>query len=500
MNTSQDSILFVADQPWQIRIFMAAVEVINRKNSDLDCVILFSDYYTFLHQEELMRELDTKKIKYQTMSHLFREWQDKSEPVLLNEQRDKLEKFFQDVNLLSRLEKTNPWIFGDERSAYYLKMSNAWREKIFLDTVDWSLQTIIDLAPTLVVSLERSTLPNNAIFELTKILNIPHRCLIPARIDNYWYVRKDFGREITEDFAREVLERDISAAILDQVNLWVDKFLSQRLGSYRSLEEEMTRDLPKGDISDVFAYLSEGFKLTKKAYARIFERRHITFKIRRLEQSLLKLTYFQFRQFFLRSLFSLHIWRPFEKSETSEQYFLWALHARPEGSVLALNNGRDEIEQVLNFAQNLPIGSVLLVKENIEMLGLRKRGFYKLFSKNDRIRIISPEENLADLVPNCAGIIGVSGTFLLEGAIYGKPVFALGDPEFKFLLSNRTVLNEKIFISYALSKQIVTTTEPVKKYLSYVFEQGFDLGFSMFDNRAFSQESSIVKEIVKLVT
>lgn len=187
-------------------------------------------------------------------------------------------------------------------------------------------------------------------------------------------------------------------------------------------------------------------------------------------------------------------------SETPDEYFIWALHARPEGSVLALNNGRDEIDQILNFSQNLPIGSVLLVKENIEMLGLRKCGFYKTFSSNNSIRILSPEENLASLVPGCAGIIGVSGTFLLEGAIYGKPVFALGDPEFKFLLSNGSVPNEKEFISQALSKQIVTSIEPVKKYLAYVFELGFDLGFSMFDNRAISQESTIVKEIVKLVS
>lgn len=446
-----------------------------------------------------MHELDSKKIKYRTMSRLFREWQENSEPQQLSEQRLKLENFFQDVNVLSRLEKTNPWIYGDERSAYYLEMSDSWKEKIFLDTLDWSLQAIVDLSPALIVSLERSTLPNNAIFEITKILNIPHRCLIPSRIDNYWYVRNDFGREISQDFAREVLERVISSDVEEKVNLWVDKFLTKKLGSYRSLEEDMIRELPKGHISDVLTYLGEILSLSKKAYARIFERKHITFKIRRLEQSLLKLTYFQFRQFILRSLFSLHIWRPFDISETPDEYFIWALHARPEGSVLALNNGRDEINQILNFSQKLPNGSVLLVKENIEMLGLRKRGFYKTFSNNKRIRILSPEENLANLVPKCSGIIGVSGTFLLEGAIYGKPVYALGDPEFKFLLSNGSVPDENAFISHALSKKIVTNIELVKKYLAYVFEVGFDLGFSMYDNRATSQKSTIVAEIVKII-
>lgn len=500
MHTSNNSILFVADQPWQIRIFRSVIQTLAIVNPDLECEILISDYYTFLHQKDLLHELERQNIRYKSMSRLFECWQEESEPRNLYDKKSSLEDFFDNAQTFRRLEKTNQWIYGDERNKFYLPMSDTWKERIFLDTVSWCIDSIVEISPSMIITLERATLPNNAIYEISRKMDIPHRCFIPSRIDNYWYIRNDFGRSLDSDFAKEVKGQEYSLESISKVNLWVENFLVMKLGSYRSLEESLINDLPRGQFSDIFGYAREFIALAKKAYARLFERKRFDFKIRRLEQDLVKLTYIQFRQFLLKSLFSVRIWNPFDDFNGRERYFLWALHARPEGSVLALNNGRDEIEQLSELSQILPEGVVLLVKENIEMLGLRRTGFYKSISRDNNIRILSPKANLANLIPECSGIVGISGTFLLEGAIYGKPVFALGDPEFKYFLSNSSLQTITEFVTAALSNGIAKDVDSVKKYLAYIFEFGFDFGFSMFDNEATKPNSKIVEEIVRLVS
>jgi len=496
---SRRSILFVADQPWQIRIFRTAIESLANLNSNQDYTILISDYYTFLHQKDLLRELDSKHIQYRTMSILYKNWQINAEPEFLNNQRSNLENFFGDSSLLDRLERTNQWVYGDERDSFYLKMSDSWKEKIFLDTLDWCKRIFEDTSPAMVVALERSTLPNNAIFEIAQKYSTPHMCFIPARIDNFWYLRNDFGKSINRDFTSKVLEREYSEEVTSKTELWVENFLAQKLGSYRSLEEFLTEDLPKGHLSDLGKYLIEILLLFKKTYARLFERKNIEFKIRRLEQNLVRLTYVQFRQFALKSFYNLGIWRPFSNSRGNYKYFLWALHARPEGSVLALNNGKDEIAQLVAVSKILPGDIVLIVKENIEMLGLRNRGFYQSLLANRNILLLDPKSNLADYIPDSLGVFGISGTFLLEAAIYGKPVFALGDPEFKYFLNNYFDENIEDFVSKVLTGQAKDNFVRIKKYISYIFEVGFDFGSAIFDNQATEPESKIIGEILKLV-
>jgi len=496
MFSASKTIFLVADQPWQVRIFMELVRHYSRKDSQHRFKILISDYYTFLHQPALLNELNRENISFSSLEPLYRSWQLPGEPEIFGGGRDKYENLLGGEDILSTLEHSNPWIFGDERNYYFLPISEAWREKIFIDTLMWCDQQLSISQPTLIVSIERATLPNNVIYEMAQRRNIPHLCFIPSRIGTYWCVREDFARGTSNEFKEMVLNADYSDLEIWKTQHWIDDFIKSKLGTYRSLEEALTESLKTRSLKKINVLIHDIFHFCAKVYARFFlERKNFSYRILRLEQDFIRLTISDFKQLALSYLYAVKAWNPFQDIPSGRRYFIWALHSRPEGSVLALNNGGDEIKQLLEFANQLPADVVVVVKENIEMLGLRRSGFYSKLRDHPRVELLSPEVRLFDLIPDSLGVVGVSGTFLLEGAIYGKPVYAFGDPEFKGFLHDITNSGASEFVKMILENPNSVWPNEIKKYLAYVFSRGFDVGFALFDNRAYDKDSVLIKKM-----
>lgn len=498
MRSFSKSVLLVANQPWQIRIFLTFIKECLTKDAQTKFWIAISDYYTFIHQRELLSELTECGINYFSMEEMYLRWQQKNEPIIAESEVIFFEDYFGGKASLEILEKTNPWIFGDERNSYYYDLSENWKKRIFFDTLNWCISLVSELDPSIIISIERSTLPNNAFFAVSRIRGIPHRCLIPARLDNYWYARDDFGRGMSPDLLAAIREMPSDSASVKLAEEWMSTFCESNSGAYKSVEEELIHKLYTQESAKVSIFLKDLYFWFRKAYARTKERNHLNFKIIRLEQNLVRLTYFELREIFLKFLYAKKLWQPFSSEEYLGGYYLWALHARPEGSVLALNSGQDEIEQLEEVAKLLPVGVKILVKENIEMLGLRKRNFYSSISKNPRIILLRPESNLFGLLPESMGVLGISGTFLLESAIYGKPVFALGLPEFKGILSNEESDDvEEFFKSVEDGK--LPSRELARNYVSYIFENAIDLEYKLFDNKMYEKKSPMIRLLLSLL-
>lgn len=499
MNSKVGSVLLLADQPWQLRIMSEVVKLLRLSSRSLQVKILTTDYYTFLHQASLIKEIRAQGVDVGTLEELYRTWQIEEEPNFTHVERQELSTSFKDFDL-EFLKKTNQWIYGDERNRFYLPMSEMWKEKIFRDTLFWCKSEIERFKPNKIYSIERSTLPNNIIFEIAKRTGIVHKTLIPARIDNYWYFRDDFGRGATEKFVLEIESLMPTKEEEEKINNWITQLISTKSGAYESLEFELTQSLLVDRFTSTRKFLKEILDNCKKVYARFYERSNFKFKIVRLEQSLVKLTFSQFRQTWLIFLYSVGIWNPFQNIEKEQTFFLWALHSRPEGSVLALNNGQDEIQQLFELADQLPDGVVLVVKENIEMLGLREPGFYRRISANPKIVLLDPETNLKDLCNLAVGVIGISGTFLLEAALYDKPVFALGRPEFISVLGNSISQNANDFVLRTIAGENLSTYQKARKYLAFIFQNGFDAKYKLFDNRLCDSNSKIVQELIREIS
>ena len=158
-------------------------------------------------------------------------------------------------------------------------------------------------------------------------------------------------------------------------------------------------------------------------------------------------------------------------------YFLWALHARPESSVLVLGDGEDEIDKLFEAADQIPSGYFLFVKEHPIMIGRRNRGFYKKIKKHKQIILIDPFVSSSDLIKNSLGVIGISGTILLEAAFYDKPSCALGKPEFNEFLSENGSDKIGIFLNKVISNEYQSPRSKIKPYIAYLLSESIESNF-----------------------
>ena len=141
---------------------------------------------------------------------------------------------------------------------------------------------------------------------------------------------------------------------------------------------------------------------------------------------------------------------------------------------MVLGDGKDEITELFRTANLIPNGHFLVVKENPEMFGLRAPGFYRKLKRHPKIILIDPFVPTYSLIQNSIGVIGISGTVLLESTFFGKPSCALGRPEFEqFTIANGWNAQKEFF------RNVInhSTSDPLEKmlpYISYVLENSSD--------------------------
>jgi len=110
-----------------------------------------------------------------------------------------------------------------------------------------------------------------------------------------------------------------------------------------------------------------------------------------------------------------------------EKYILYPLQFQPEASTLVLAPFYlDQLSVIENIAQSLPVNYKLYVKEHISSIGLRSLSYYKRILKIPNVRLISPWNNIHELIQNSNAIITISATTGWESILYEKPVILFG--------------------------------------------------------------------------
>jgi len=129
----------------------------------------------------------------------------------------------------------------------------------------------------------------------------------------------------------------------------------------------------------------------------------------------------KFRIFFQKRFFKA---LPQEKVK----FFLLPLHYQPEAAtdVFAIYYC-DQLNTAKNIAFSLPFPYKLYVKEHPAAVGTRAKEFYKELKKIPNIVLISPHENIENIIKNSSGVVTLTSTVGLEAALAGKPVYVLGD-------------------------------------------------------------------------
>ena len=120
--------------------------------------------------------------------------------------------------------------------------------------------------------------------------------------------------------------------------------------------------------------------------------------------------------------------RFFKVFKYKQKYFLYPLHQQPESSTSVYATYYcDQLNAVKNIALTLPIPYKLYVKEHPVSIGTRPNDFYEKLEKIPNIVLISPNENMENLIKNSSGVITLTSTVGLEAVLAGKQVYVLGD-------------------------------------------------------------------------
>ncbi len=492
----------LADQPWESNL-MAEVLVELDLDNEIDSVgLALVDYYQFLHTSKDVADMRSRyRFEVFTLEKEFRSWQSNFEPKP-EDYRDLLAAWEQN-NCMDRnlavLEKTNREIFGDERNTYYLPLSDSWRPKILWDTICWAENLLASTRPTVVVSIERSSLARNILWVICKKRGIPFYTFVTSRIDKRWIMRKDFGYGVSEETYQEVVKSSSEETKILEAKQFIEKVKRGRLGSYPSWEA-LTVDKMKArrknflsvaysDIRGFFVHQYSRFYLHPKV---------IAFKVVRLEQDYIKLTIWEGKKLIRTLAHALGSRKWGSTTLPNTPFLAWGLHFRPEGSVNVLGDGCDEIEQLIKCAKSLPKDLKIAVKENPEMFGYRASNFYKKLRKNPHIHLVDATVPTWQLIEQSVGVIGISGTILLEAAMYNKPSYAIGKPEFNRFLSGTGEAGIGEFVRQCLEGGAGPLDE-ITKYIAFVLSNSDDCDVSYLSDATNLDMQKMIKRFARVV-
>ncbi|MBI2053759.1 MAG: hypothetical protein HYT36_00270 [Candidatus Staskawiczbacteria bacterium] len=118
----------------------------------------------------------------------------------------------------------------------------------------------------------------------------------------------------------------------------------------------------------------------------------------------------------------------FENYKTDKNFFLFPLHFQSEASTsVYATYYNDQLNTINNTAFAIPFPYKLYVKEHPAAVGTRPASYYKKLKEIPNVVLLSPYENVENIVKDSAGVITLTSTVGLEAALAGKPVYVLGN-------------------------------------------------------------------------
>jgi len=468
------NIILLANQPNEAIVMAKLANEIWKMDKTVKITVTFTDYYTFYFQKQFLNGFKSAfSGNVLTQEEIYMDWQndEKSQDVDLVF-LEEWSKSLCNNRSLDQIARTNQWVFGNENDRYLLRTNDQWKTKILFDTIVWCEELVSNESPSLLVSLSNETLPTNVLYEIASKHSIPFLTIIHTRLENYWIIREDFAYGMAKSKMKEISEKYSAPEFFNLALSYINKKVSKEESFYPSGSKFIADSFIKKRNVRFKSLLSELKTFAASTYWRTFiHSRERPYKVKRVEQNLLKVTVDQIRYllYFYARLAGLTY--SGQTNVPTENFFLWGLHVRPESSVLVLGDGVDEIEILIKTADEIPEDYFLAVKENPIMIGRRNRGFYKKLKNHKKIIMVDPFVSSIELIKKSAGVIGISGTILLEAAFFDKPSCALGKAEFADFLIECGWNNASLFFDKVISKSYNSPKNKVIPYVAYILSE-----------------------------
>ncbi len=111
-----------------------------------------------------------------------------------------------------------------------------------------------------------------------------------------------------------------------------------------------------------------------------------------------------------------------------DKFILFPLHYQPEASTCVYaRKYENQLFFIEQLSKSIPAGLKIYVKEHSTLPGSRALAFYREVQKYPNIKLISPMENIHELIRNATYLVVLTSTAGFEALMYGKPVFVCGD-------------------------------------------------------------------------
>ena len=473
------TVLLLANQPIQVSL-MGRLGVLLRQ-SGIESKVILVDYFTYLYGKDFLNTtVDKTGIEIITSEVLFRSWQSKGKPNLpldLSEFFQKWQNQYTYSRDIKALLRTDIYTNSFERTFTYLPIDKDWVLKSHYDILNWCESIILSEMPQVIVAINSNLLPTNVFVEMSRKLEIKMVSFLDSRIQNRWVPRYDAGYGMDSDLQRTILCSEYIPNENREVEQFIEGFKFKKSGSYKSIAESMIRSSQRFDghilrylyrlVSEILSWIKYSIK------ALINGPKSRGFKVRRFDQSFPRVCLSEFKRRIFP--FTIRFDSRFKKNfDEVNKYFYWALHDRPEYSGLVLGDGRDEVEELLKFADLLPVEAYVVVKDTPAIFGLRTKGFYKYLSSHPKVILANPYISSKPLIQHATGVVGMSGTVLLEASILSTPSWAIGKPEFLPVLYGSGWEGLDDFIKKSMDGideiDIAAQKLRLRKYLKFIFD------------------------------
>ncbi len=476
-------ILGVSFEPWETEI-MSSLLYQYKKNFFFEVSQLIADTYQFDYNKNFKEMVLKSPIQIFTLKEIHNKWQRQ-----LNQKRQKKnynywKKKLRKSRSIEELINSEIIFNHYERYPFYNKLSKNEKVNITLDVLEYCEYILNKLEIDVVITINNQNLLKNCLFEICKIKKIKMLTILNSRIDNNLIVREDFGLGISKKEIRNI-------------NLFKDNFLIKTKKFVNSFNDKKKLELYKSLTTIANKNFTLGKKKPISSSIKIIKYRikFLYFFLYYFKNGLAKKKFDMNKYFYLvfniqcllRIIRSYFFNIPFVKIELpiNSRYIYWPLHMRPESSELTLGIGLDELKLIKKVSTLIDKKTLIVIKENPNMLEFRRKSFYKELIQIKNVYLIDPLYSSKKLIKNSIGVIGISGTSLLEGMIMNKPSFAIGKPEFQNFLTGYGLKNIKKFIKNCEIEQKINHQNKILPYINYVFKNGIklNLGWHLVKNK-----------------
>ena len=158
------------------------------------------------------------------------------------------------------------------------------------------------------------------------------------------------------------------------------------------------------------------------------------------------------------------------------------MHSEPE---IALNvNGKqwqNQIELIRRISQNIPINSVLIIKEHPRNIGYRSLKYYSKLASIPNLRIIHSDVPTNIIIDECDAVLTVSGIVGLEALYRGKPAIVFGDVNYSCLAGQMLLMCTSTRYLHSEIHDFITKFKPdefsFKCYIKAVLDYAIPINF-----------------------